>query len=76
MMSATIVFFVVRFWGIAEVPLLLRPRRQDTSSLAWFYIADGLMDRVGMFLVVLLVYYIGVRKKEGLWSSSPVENRS
>lgn len=70
--TATFVFFVVRFWAFAEVSLLA-PRRQDTKSLAWFYIADAIMDRVGMFLVVLCIYYIGIRQKQGLWSWTRVE---
>jgi len=68
MMAAAAVFLIVRFWSISELSLLFAPRRQDTNNLAWFYIADAVMDRVGTFLVLLSVYYIGVRKKEGLWS--------
>jgi hypothetical protein len=70
---ATFIFFVVRFWAFAEVSLLLVPRKQETKSLAWFYIADVIVDRVGMFWVVLLIYYIGIRQKHGLWSWTRVE---
>jgi hypothetical protein len=69
MTAAAVVFLIVRFWSITELSLLLAPRRQDTNSLAWFYIADAIMDRVGTSIVLLSVYYIGIRKKEGLWSS-------
>ena len=59
MFTPALLFIVVRLWSIAELTLLLAPRRQDTNSLAWFYIADPFMDRVGIFLVLLCIYYIG-----------------
>ncbi|KAK0622614.1 hypothetical protein B0T14DRAFT_514151 [Immersiella caudata] len=71
--TATCVFFIVRFWAFAEVSLLLAPRRQETKSLAWFYILDNILDRAPMYAVVVLIYYIGVRQKQGLWSWTRVE---
>jgi len=67
---AAMVFLIGRFWGITELSLLLSARRQDTNKLAWFYLGEAIMDRVVAFLVILSIYYIGIRKKGGLWSSS------
>jgi len=59
----------VRFWNIAEVTLLLAPRRQASKDIAWFWITDAIMDRWGTTAVLLLIYYVGVVKKGGLWSA-------
>ncbi|KAK4446476.1 hypothetical protein QBC34DRAFT_469384 [Podospora aff. communis PSN243] len=68
--TAAVVFVIVRLWSITELALLFGAKRQTTNSLAWFYIADPFIDRGGMWLVLLSVYYIGVRsiEKGGLWS--------
>ncbi|KAK0612229.1 hypothetical protein B0T14DRAFT_531823 [Immersiella caudata] len=70
--TAAVTFLIVRLWSISELSLLFAPRHQTTNALAWFYIADPFLDRVGMFLVLLSIYYIGIRsiEKGGLWSSS------
>jgi hypothetical protein len=70
---ATFLYLLARFWGFAELSLLVRPREQETKKIAWFYIAGVFMDLLPTFLVVWLVFLIGIRKKNGIHSWTRVE---
>jgi len=65
--GAAVALLIVRLWSISELTLLLNPRRQISTDIAWFYFADAVMDRWGIVVVVLIVYAIAMRK-EGIRS--------
>lgn len=59
----------MRLWNIAEVVLFLAPARQSSRDIAWWYIADAILDRLGTALVLLAILLVGVKKQGGLWST-------